>query len=300
VGDVSILLSLYRAERFLEAYLDNVIGQTALSSVELSVVHNSPTATERTILDRYSSMIPMIRQEVSLEGLYASWNRAIIQSSGDYLVCWNVDDARLPDSLERMILTLEKSKEAGWTYGDFVITKKFGENFGKYMRTPEWSVEAGTRGSIGGPFFMWRRSLIPRVGYFDEQFQSGGDFDYTVRLSLLSVGKRTEGLLGYFLNERTGLSTRDESQAIERTVIQLRYGIHETLDRYYLKRCRSYRILDVQLPSKNFIPLSMSIQTHNMLSQTRKRVWWGELRSISFTIMSRIRRFIKKIINKWN
>jgi len=290
---ISVILSLYRAERFLRLYFESVLEQSVLDLVELSIVHNDPTEEERAIIDEFETRIRMVRCDVPRESLYVSWNRAIAQSSGEYLVCWNVDDLRSKKSLEYMANTLNKDSSIGWTYGDFVVSKIFGETQGVLIKPPEWSRELGTRGAIGGPFFMWRRNLISSVGWFDEQFRSGGDFDYTVRLSLASKGARIPVTLGYFLDERSGLSTLGELQAIERTAIQLRYGIYETLDWYFVPFALYFRITYLLQPANSWVSIERDIVNYANLIASRRSFAW----KIPFhTIKASLRRHIVKFM----
>jgi len=145
---------------------------------------------------------------------------------------------------------------------------------GRIVNTPEWSQEIATRGAIGGPFFMWRRTLLKRIGWFDEQFRSGGDFDYTIRLSLRENGIKTQGVLGSFLNERSGLSTAGSLQPIERTVIQLRYGIYETLDWYYVHSALKYRVQHLLQPGKEWIAIEDLISDYKSLIMRRRSTAW--------------------------
>ena len=266
---ICIILSLYRGERFLEKYLNNVLEQTIAHQIELSIVHNEPNEIECQILERFSKKIPIVKCSVQRENLYSSWNRALAQSTAPYVACWNVDDTRAPDSLERMAEMLDSNPICGWTYGDFVVTHEFCSQKGRMAHTPEWSLEHSTNGAIGGPFFMWRRSLMDKTGWFDEQFSSGGDFDFTVRLSLNSEGIRTPGILGYFLNERTGLSTTGDRHYIERTAIQLRYGIYQTIDWKYVPRALNMRVCHILQPDGHWSPIEQFVPYYDDLLDAR-------------------------------
>ena len=105
---------------------------------------------------------------------------------------------------------------------------------------------------ILGPFFMFRRSVLDRCGMFDEQFKSGGDFDFAMRLARCGNGLCLSDMLGYYLNEGTGLSTNinDDVQAIERTVIELRYGL-DVLEPQFIKQARKYDIEHLQYGNGN-------------------------------------------------
>ena len=61
---------------------------------------------------------------------------------------------------------------------------------------------------ILGPFFMFKRSILEKIGYFDEQLLSGTDFDFAMRLGRYAQGKHIDYNLGYYLNDRSGLSTK--------------------------------------------------------------------------------------------
>ncbi len=264
---VSIILSIFKAERYLEKYFEDALNQYDISDIEFSIVHNNPTEKEKEIIEKYKSRLNIIYQEVKLEPLYKSWNRAILQSSGEYLACWNIDDLREYGSISRMAELLDNNLDVGFTYGDIVIVNEFGKKNGRYVNTSEFTKYLGTTGAIGGPFFMWRRNLVDKVGFFDEQFKSGGDFDYTVRLSIFSKGKKTEGVIGYFLNDKSGLSTSNyKLQITERTVIEIRYGIWYKLDINYISRAFKY---DISRIMENGSTRRLNQQIYKILEQRK-------------------------------
>ena len=79
---------------------------------------------------------------------------------------------------------------------------------------------------ILGPFFMFKKSVCNKIGFFDEQLKSSLDFDFAIRLAYHFSGKHLNKNLGYYLNEGKGLSTTKNSlQEIETNVIYLRYGL---------------------------------------------------------------------------
>jgi hypothetical protein len=93
---------------------------------------------------------------------------------------------------------------------------------------------------------MWRRAVSKKIGYFDEQCLQGADFDFSSRLALEFEGKKNIGLLGYYLDQGLGLSTKRATlQPIERTFIELRYGVYRKIDFLYLSRGKKYNINQV-------------------------------------------------------
>jgi hypothetical protein len=132
--------------------------------------------------------------------------------------------------------------------------------------------------------------------YWNNTFRSGSDFDYTVRLSLASKGARIPATLGYFLDERSGLSTLGELQAIERTAIQLRYGIYETLDWHFVPLALYFRITFLLQPGNSWVSIERGIVDYANLIASRRPYAW----KIPFhTIKASLRRHIAKyMINR--
>lgn len=290
---ITVLLSLYRGEAYLENYLCNFISQSWKDRAELVVIHNDPSKNELAILEKYKKQINYLYLPRKRETMYASLNAGILASSGKYITIWNVDDIRTPLSLELLASGLENSPSIGWSYGDFGVTKTYGGEIAQYIKPPQWSFLDGTSGSIGGPFFMFRRELLDKVGLFDEQFYSGGDFDYTVRLSLLSTGLRVDGLLGYFLHEGNGLSTAGNLQAVERTAIQIRYRIWRGFDLNMLSSAIQYRV-DLVLNSGNWIDMQYWVPNLRQLLKERN---FSLIDSLLYTLKEIARRLIKGIMH---
>jgi len=98
---------------------------------------------------------------------------------------------------------------------------------------------------ILGPFFMFRKTAIEKAGVFDEQLVSGADFDLALRLAFNGKGLHIPEILGYYLNEGMGASTRPNSkQPLERTVIELRYGLN-VLEPHLIPEAKKYDVENI-------------------------------------------------------
>jgi glycosyltransferase involved in cell wall biosynthesis len=83
---VSVIVSLYRGERYLEKFLENIAEQTWFEEIEFVVDHNEPTEMEIRMLDEFERAHPgrlkrMVREKVVPYS--ASWNRCIREASSD-------------------------------------------------------------------------------------------------------------------------------------------------------------------------------------------------------------------------
>lgn len=259
---VSAIVSCYKGEKYLPAFLENCAGQSIKDLLEIVLVLNEPSEKERSIVKDFVSKHPNLVNQIVVprEPLAVSTNRAIKAAKGEYVCIWNIDDLRTADSLGLMVKVLDENRSIDFTYGDYVIVKQWESKEGKLISPPEFDKIEFIQGMHLGPFYMWRKSLCEKIGYWDEQFKSGGDFDYAARLAVEAEGLKTKGLLGYYLDEGLGLSTgKTPWQPIERTVIELRFGVYHKLDFLYYNRAKEYKIKQilqdgVWLPVEKLMP----------------------------------------------
>lgn len=260
IRSLSVITPCFRAQSYLPTFFNAFASQTVSPAPELVLVHNQPSRDELRLVGdfvkRYRGDVRHVvvdetnavqldnrPGEWALETVAQSMNRAIEFASGDCLALWNVDDVRTPHSLEAELAVLDANPDIAMTYGDIVSVCRPGDTVGTRVTSPEFS-QAEFMRSCHGAFQMWRRDLHEVVGLFDEQLRSGADFDLWVRVAASRPMKKTHGLLGYYLNAGLGLSTRKGGlQPLERTVIELRYGILDKLDYRYVRSAASqYRV----------------------------------------------------------
>ena len=62
--------------------------------------------------------------------------------------------------------------------------KRQGDTEGTRIETPEFDRVEFTRSCLASPTQLFRRSMVERTGGFDEQFRSGGDYEFQIRAAL--------------------------------------------------------------------------------------------------------------------
>jgi hypothetical protein len=194
-----------------------------------------------------------------------------------------------------MLKTLDENPTVGFTYGDYIIVKEWGKQTGRLITEPEYEQKPFIQGMHLGPFYMWRKSLCDKIGYWDEQFKSGSDFDYASRLAVESSGKKTLGQLGYYLDEGLGLSTgKTPWQVIERTAIELRFGMYHKLDFLYYNRAKKYRINDTLL-GEQWIPIKSVMPHYKNFVESKAQI----LLALILYPLNIIKRIINKLLRLW-
>jgi len=251
---VSALTSIYKSEKYLDGFIKNVKKQN-FKDFDVHIDLNKPSKLELKKFTHFSKSLERVNLTVSesLKSMSSSWNSCILNSDSEYICLWNVDDKRSKNSLRIMSEALDRNNNVDIVYGHYYRTRKYKNIYGKLVDASK-STHLLKVGMILGPFFMFRRRLIEKAGYFDEQLYSGADYDFAMRI--LSHGKAMylKKNLGYFLDEGLGASTRPNSkQAIERTVVELRYGIR-VLDTSLIKSAKAeYDIQNIIVNNQKFL-----------------------------------------------
>lgn len=211
---LSIITSLYRSELHLSHFLthvEKVHKKLEESNIpfEHIIIANDIIPEEENLLS--STALHFILHKVPRESVYASWNRGVRESKGLYISFWNVDDIRFYESFIEGKNTLNSGYDA--TYFSFIY-KRYIEVFGipvlikRTVTNPQEYDAAIFRTTFPvGPFFMVKKNVFEKNGYFDETFKIAGDFDWWSRLACTDIKvKKTNTLGGIFTNNGKTLS----------------------------------------------------------------------------------------------
>jgi len=243
---LSIVTPSYKSEQYLVAYFQNITTAEGFADFEIILILNDASEKELEIANSYKQKYPEnIRLvDVPRESIAASTNRGFLLAEAEFISTADVDDLVVMDCFSRQMETLARHPEADETYGDFVIVEKQGSTEGLRVKTMEFSREAATRGSIVGPNRFFRKKMLEKCGPWDEQFKSGGDYDFQIRGAMNANFKKTGGgILSYYTRyPGSGSGSSGVLQQIERTVIELRYGIYDRINYQFLPKALEYDI----------------------------------------------------------
>jgi glycosyltransferase involved in cell wall biosynthesis len=273
---VSAITPSFRMQKYLKTFLEWLPRQTFFHQLEVVLDHNEPSTEEVQLVRAFQKQYPGRLKHIVVEKvdpIGTSMNRCIRESAGDYLTIWNIDDLRTDDSIEKQARLLEQRLDIGLVYGNFKTVKAFGRTEGTLIDHSRLTEDELTRGMIVGPFFMFRKSLIQKAGYFDEQLKQGPDFDLAVRLAFHTKAAMTPGLLGYYLNENLGASTRPGTlQPVEAAVIELRYGIYDKIDYPQVANASRYNIPFIRYQN-TWLSVSDFVPSYDALLAKRYEQW---------------------------
>ena len=122
--DISVIMSVYNGEDYLEEAVQSVIDQT-FKNWELIIINDCSTDTTEEILDTFSKKderIKVYKNEVNLK-LPASLNRAVSLASGKYIARMDADDICLPERLEKQYAFMEAHSDTALSSCRFLTVK---------------------------------------------------------------------------------------------------------------------------------------------------------------------------------
>lgn len=195
---VSAIVSAYKAEDYLQGCLDDLHNQD--EPTEIIVICQE--GSEEHEIATHNGDIRIITTK-DIPTVYAAWNIGIKVASGKYITNANTDDRHHPKAYKLMADILDAREDIDLVYHDCYITWKPGQSFddfvkengekelvpGRFEGKPgffhwrDYDREALGHGCFIGPQPMWRRRLHQRYGYFAENMQVAGDYEYWLRIS---------------------------------------------------------------------------------------------------------------------
>ena len=222
IPKISIIISLYDGQKYIEHFMQEVLKQSVFSQCELLFLDaNSPGEEGKTIskyMDEYDNIFYK-RFDTRLT-VQETMNRGLEMSKGEFITIWNVDDTRAPEALEILSKSLVVDPSVDLVYADTLQTSEENETFSHnssngmlYKHSiPSFSPMNMIK-CLPGPLPMWRRELNEKYGIFDEGLKYSGDWDMWLRaVSQGAIFKKLDKVLGLYYSNPDGLSTSSRNQ----------------------------------------------------------------------------------------
>lgn len=274
---VSVIVPVLNMDNYLDQFLSEFRLQTLFQFTELVIDLNCPSTEAEHIVQKYKRLYGgqlVVHTQSEIDPIAISMNRAISKATGRYIAIWNADDLRTPDSLEQQFNFLSSDETYVAVGGPYVVVKKFGDVNGRLVDDSGVTQSELLRGMFLGPFVMFDSKALPTAGLFDEQLKSGADFDLAIRLARHGRVGFVSDVLGYYLDAGLGASTRPNSlQAIERSVIELRYGIFDKLDHEFIPKISKYDIAGLYFNGKRNLVQDYFCDYHEYYEKMTDQYW---------------------------
>jgi len=185
---VSVLMSVYNAERYLREAIESILAQT-LDDFEFIIVEDGSTDWSKQIIAEYAQrdvrVLPV--WNVSNLGLTKSLNRGLDKARGVYIARQDADDRSLPERLQKQAAFLDAHPEVGLVGSWFMRMTEAGQPL-HVIETPVADqairLKLFTRGNaFAHGSVMFRRECVEKVGGYREQFSYAEDYDLWLRIA---------------------------------------------------------------------------------------------------------------------
>ena len=218
---VSAVIPTYNAAPYIAQSVDSVLAQT-FAPCEIIVVDDGSTDDTARVLAPYGEKIKYIYQKN--QGEPAARNTGIRAATGDYIAFLDADDLWVPEKLELQMQYVAAHPECAMVYTDMMtfdqhgivdpsVKVRFNITFpsGNIFRALFYETLFGS-GSV-----VFRKSCVDTIGYFDESFLIGSDYEMWLRMARhFQIGFVDKPLLMY--RQHPAMSTRGLGRKLQNGV----------------------------------------------------------------------------------
>ncbi len=180
---VTVLMSVYNGEKYLQEAIDSILGQT-FKDFEFLIINDGSTDKTAEILESYNDpRIRIINNEKNI-GLTKSLNKGLKLARGKYIARQDADDISLPERLKTQMLAMEKGRQNGVIGCDVIIIDEDGNEIKKVM-IPRINLNNYLKKKnclAHGSLFISKKTLQDVGNYNDEMFFAQ-DYDLLLRIS---------------------------------------------------------------------------------------------------------------------
>ncbi len=181
--NLSVIIPVYNRESLVSRAIESVLQQTR-PPLEIIVVDDGSTDGTSRVLEQYAPHIRILRQ--SHRGVSAARNLGIKKAKGDWIALLDSDDTWLPQKLamaeefhrQHPEYLIFQTEEIWIRNGRRVNPKK------KHRKYGGWIFRQALPLCIVSPSaVVFHKSLVQKVGLFDESFPVCEDYDLWLRVA---------------------------------------------------------------------------------------------------------------------
>lgn len=183
---VSAITPTYNRAAFLDGAIGTALGQT-YDDIEIVVVNDGSTDDTREVLGRYAhdDRVRVLHNGTN-RGMTESWNRGVRAANGEFLCILDDDDRWHPEKVAKQVALMDRlDEDYAVVYTGGVVTENgtITQTFVPERRGRIYPAVLGSWRLSPHSSHMVRRAAFEAVGGFDTAFESGGDWDLSIRLA---------------------------------------------------------------------------------------------------------------------
>ena len=178
---VTVLMSVYNAEEFLNESIDSILNQT-FSNFEFIIINDACTDNSLNMLQSYiDKRIKIITNRKNI-GLTKSLNKGLKLAQGSYIARMDSDDISMPTRLEKQVLFMENNPDiyVCGTWLQILEKKNIWRPPCNHLQIMRAMLE---NNSLYHPTAIMK-NLKKEMFYYDETFRTAQDYELWTRIGL--------------------------------------------------------------------------------------------------------------------
>lgn len=212
---ISIITNCYNGEKYLEETIQSVLSQTYTDWEYLLFDNNSTDRSAEIFLSHKDPRFKYFKNDNTVS-LGHGRHDAFKMVTGDYVCFIDSDDLWLPKKLERQIAIMERDKEVGIVYSDYVyfgvLNLKRKTSEGGYKTTKDILENY----DLGVSDTMIRRSIVLNNNIeINKDYNIIADFDLFTRMSRVTKVYHIKEYLTKYRVHSSNLSNNTDREAKE-------------------------------------------------------------------------------------
>lgn len=176
---VSVVLPTYNGSKYIKQSIESVISQT-FTDWELIIVDDCSDDGTDSIVDNFArtdDRIKVIHNKVN-QKLPMSLNIGFRAAQGEYLTWTSDDNIFLPNAISNMVEILDENELAGMVCANMYVIDEFGSTIGEKCV----GINDLCASNCVGACFLYRSSVLKRIGEYDTDLFLVEDYDYWIRI----------------------------------------------------------------------------------------------------------------------
>lgn len=204
---ITVLMSVYNAEKYLRPSIESILNQT-YGDFEFLIINDCSEDNSLKIIEEYAlkdDRVIIINNEHNL-GLTRSLNKGMDKSSRPYIARMDADDISMPTRFEKQINFLEKNPKVDILGGYCIDIDELGE-FIRKREAPLSHEEIVSvihkANPVYHPTVIFKKIKILEIGAYNEEYRVVQDYDLWFRAlaGKLLLQNLPEVLLKYRIND---------------------------------------------------------------------------------------------------
>ena len=182
---VTVLMSVYNGEKYLQEAIDSILRQT-FKDFEFLIINDGSTDKTGEILESYNNpRIKIINNEKNI-GLTKSLNKGLRLARGEYIARQDADDISMPERLEKEVEFLEMHQDYA-VVGTFAKIINENSEILYFLERPVEDLKIREifkkDNCIIHGSSMIRRACLSDTGFYNELIIRSQDYELWLRLS---------------------------------------------------------------------------------------------------------------------